>query len=54
VCCRQSIKKTTQAVKNHSPHKLRKRSHYGTGKYYETPPPEEQGENQWESGGLQA
>ena len=45
-------KKTTQAVKNHSPHYSRKRRHFGTG-YRKTPPPTEK-KGQWGPGGLQA
>jgi hypothetical protein len=46
-------RKTTQAVKNHSPHYLRKRSQFGTG-YHKTHPPKENEKDQWGSGGLQA
>jgi hypothetical protein len=39
--------------KKHPPHKLRKRSHFGT-RYRKTPPPIEKKKDQWGSGGLQA
>ena len=41
-----------QAVKNHSPHQIRKRSHFGT-RYRITPPPKEEHKDQWGPGGLQ-
>jgi hypothetical protein len=38
---------------NQSPHKLKKRSHFGT-EYRKAPPPQKGKEKQWGSRGLQA
>ena len=54
VCtCLRVQRRITQAVKNHFPHYLRKRSHFGTG-YCKGPPTEEKEKDQCGSGGLQA
>jgi hypothetical protein len=37
----QEKRKTTQAVRSHAPHLLRRRSHFGTGAVKQTPPPME-------------
>jgi hypothetical protein len=47
------IKINYAGSENHSPHKLRKRSHFGT-EYRKAPPPQKGKENQWGSRGLQA
>ena len=46
-------RKNYAGSENHSPHQLRKRSHFGT-EYRKAPPPREGKENQWGSRGLQA
>jgi hypothetical protein len=46
-------RKNYAGSENHSPHKLRKRSHFGT-EYHKALPPRKGKENQWGSRGLQA
>jgi len=46
ICSRRKEKKNYAGSENHSPLKIRKRSHFGT-EYRKAPPPQKGKENQW-------